>query len=123
MMTRPVTLLPMSSVCRTFGDGAGWHIDVWPSPSARLQLRPVALLPARLPLLRWQRGRLLLDTGRFSLPVSACDCAVSWYSPRLSRRVCCPYMSLQELAHLLNVSAFVFICSGYGPAASQRRYR
>ena len=122
-MTGHMTLLPMSSVCRTFSDGAGWHIDVRPSPTAVLQLRPVALLPARLPLLRWQRGRLLLDTGRFSLPLSACDCAVSWYSPKLSRRLHCPYMSLQELAHLLNVSAFVFICSGYDPAASQRRYR
>jgi len=122
-MAGQITFFPLSSVCWTFSDGAGWHIDVIPASSAVLLLRPIALLPAGAPLLRWRDGQLLLDIGRFSLPLSARECAVSWRSPKIPRRLYCPRMTLRELGHLLNVSAFVFICGGYDPAASQRRYR
>ncbi len=70
-MAGQITFFPLSSVCWMFSDGAGWHIDVIPASSAVLLLRPVALLPAGAPLLRWRNGQLLLDIGRFSLPLSA----------------------------------------------------
>ncbi|MCR1305406.1 hypothetical protein NR291_25725, partial [Enterobacter sp. BT1271] len=53
-MAGQITFFPLSSVCWTFSDGAGWHIDVIPASSAVLLLRPVALLPAGAPLLRWR---------------------------------------------------------------------